>query len=284
MVKQTGVEINRRALQILHDNDVAAQVEFIMFEPGSTLDDLHDNLRFIEQQGLFGYFPAADLRQAVVDARHAGARADRARAGRQRQHSRIAALRLRRSPRQRGVRAVERLSAPAGQCLVRTGLRACWTAYRPWRSTCSPSGSGDANGKLSPRQLAELKLEFFALTRIPYHLMRERIGSDGVQGAGQEQGDASCWPRPRPSWPTSASGCSNSARRSRYQRDKRRPLVPLDRFPVAGRYGWRVLQSPGEFVADRCPAADGRPGICSTAWARNSRCCRANATSCRSTL
>ena len=57
MVKQTGVEINRRALQILHDNDVAAQVEFIMFEPGSTLDDLHANLRFIEQQGLFGYFP-----------------------------------------------------------------------------------------------------------------------------------------------------------------------------------------------------------------------------------
>lgn len=57
MVKQTGVEINRRALQILHDNDVAAQVEFIMFEPGSALVDLQDNLRFIEQQGLFGYFP-----------------------------------------------------------------------------------------------------------------------------------------------------------------------------------------------------------------------------------
>ena len=57
MVKQTGVEINRKALQILHDNDVAAQVEFIMFEPGSTLSDLQENLRFIEQQGLFGYFP-----------------------------------------------------------------------------------------------------------------------------------------------------------------------------------------------------------------------------------
>ena len=57
MVKQTGVEINRKALQILHDHDVAAQVEFIMFEPGSTLSDLQENLRFIEQQGLFGYFP-----------------------------------------------------------------------------------------------------------------------------------------------------------------------------------------------------------------------------------
>ena len=31
MVKQTTVDINRRALEILHDNDVAAQVEFIMF-------------------------------------------------------------------------------------------------------------------------------------------------------------------------------------------------------------------------------------------------------------
>ena len=57
MVKQTSVDINRRALQILHDNDVAAQVEFIMFEPGSTLLDLQANLRFIEEQGLFGYFP-----------------------------------------------------------------------------------------------------------------------------------------------------------------------------------------------------------------------------------
>ena len=57
MVKQTTVDINRRALEILHDNDVAAQVEFIMFEPGSTLVDLMANLRFIEEQGLFGYFP-----------------------------------------------------------------------------------------------------------------------------------------------------------------------------------------------------------------------------------
>lgn len=57
MVKQTSVEDNRRALQILHDNDVAAQVEFIMFEPASTLDDLQANLRFIEDQGLYGYFP-----------------------------------------------------------------------------------------------------------------------------------------------------------------------------------------------------------------------------------
>ena len=57
MVKQSSVDVNRRALQILHDNDVAAQVEFIMFEPGSTLADLQANLRFIEEQGLFGYFP-----------------------------------------------------------------------------------------------------------------------------------------------------------------------------------------------------------------------------------
>jgi radical SAM superfamily enzyme YgiQ (UPF0313 family) len=57
MVKQTSVDVNRRALQILHDNDVAAQVEFIMFEPGSTLADLRANLQFIEEQGLYGYFP-----------------------------------------------------------------------------------------------------------------------------------------------------------------------------------------------------------------------------------
>jgi len=36
------------------------------------------------------------------------------------------------------------------------------------------SGSG-VNGPLSPRQLAQLKLEFFALTRIPYQLMRDGL-------------------------------------------------------------------------------------------------------------
>jgi hypothetical protein len=43
--------------------------------------------------------------------------------------------------------------------------------------------AGAANGKLSPRQLAQLKLEFFALTRIPYQLMRDGLGM-AAQGDG----------------------------------------------------------------------------------------------------
>jgi hypothetical protein len=42
---------------------------------------------------------------------------------------------------------------------------------------------GSANGRLGLRQLAQLKLEFFALTRIPYQLMR-----DGLAAADQSAG------------------------------------------------------------------------------------------------
>lgn len=55
--KETTVEENSRALQILWGNDVAAQVDFIMFEPNTTVEDLEQNLDFIESHGLFGYFP-----------------------------------------------------------------------------------------------------------------------------------------------------------------------------------------------------------------------------------
>jgi radical SAM superfamily enzyme YgiQ (UPF0313 family) len=55
--KETTVEENSRALHILWDNDLAAQVDFIMFEPNSTIEDLELNLDFIERHGLVGYFP-----------------------------------------------------------------------------------------------------------------------------------------------------------------------------------------------------------------------------------
>ncbi len=55
--KETTVEENSRALRILWDSDVAAQVDFIMFEPNTTVEDLEQNLTFIETHGLFGYFP-----------------------------------------------------------------------------------------------------------------------------------------------------------------------------------------------------------------------------------
>ena len=55
--KETTVEENSRALHILWENDLAAQVDFIMFEPNSTIEDLQLNLDFIERHGLVGYFP-----------------------------------------------------------------------------------------------------------------------------------------------------------------------------------------------------------------------------------
>jgi hypothetical protein len=175
MVKQTGVEINRRALQILHDNDVAAQVEFIMFEPGSTLDDLQANLRFIEQQGLFGYFPplifGSLLLMPGTPARE-------------------------QYERERGVRGPIHQSLPYGFGDPRVtevfGLLGDFQRRlgNPWFELAfnlldgipvleidqrQDQGSDADHVTLSPRQLAQLKLEFFALTRIPYQLLREGL-------------------------------------------------------------------------------------------------------------
>jgi radical SAM superfamily enzyme YgiQ (UPF0313 family) len=183
MVKQTGVEINRRALQILHDNDVAAQVEFIMFEPGSTLDDLRDNLRFIEQQGLFGYFPPLIFSKLLLmPGTPAREQYERERGVHGSIHQSL--------PYDFGDPRVSDLFDLLGDFQRRLG--------DPWYELAftlldgipaseielrQGQAAGAANGQLSPRQLAQLKLEFFALTRIPYQLMR-----DGLAAAAQGDG------------------------------------------------------------------------------------------------
>ncbi|HSN77533.1 MAG TPA: radical SAM protein [Anaerolineae bacterium] len=175
MVKQTGVEINRRALQILHDNDVAAQVEFIMFEPGSTLEDLRDNLRFIEQQGLFGYFPPLIFGSLLLmPGTPAREQYERERGVHGNVHQSL--------PYEFGDPHVSELFGLLGDFQRRLG--------NPWFELAfdlldgipaqeidlrHDQGGDDAHGKLSLRQLAQLKLEFFALTRIPYQLLRDGL-------------------------------------------------------------------------------------------------------------
>ena len=183
MVKQTGVEINRRALQILHDNDVAAQVEFIMFEPGSTLEDLRDNLRFIEQQGLFGYFPPLIFSKLLLmPGTPAREQYERERGVHGNIHQSL--------PYDFGDPRVSALFDLLGDFQRRLGDSWFELAFTlldgiPASEIELRQGqtAGAANGKLSPRQLAELKLEFFALTRIPYQLMR-----DGLTMAAQGDG------------------------------------------------------------------------------------------------
>jgi hypothetical protein len=174
MVKQTGVEINRRALQILHDNDIAAQVEFIMFEPGSTLEDLQANLRFIEQQGLFGYFPPLIFGSLLLmPGTPARAQIERERGMTGSIHTTL--------PYDFVDARVTEVFHLLGDFQRRLG--------NPWFELAfklldglpaleidlhQPGGPGGP-GKLDQRQLAQLKLEFFALTRIPYQLMREAL-------------------------------------------------------------------------------------------------------------
>ncbi len=171
MVKQTGVEINRRALQILHDNDIAAQVEFIMFEPGSTLEDLQANLRFIEQQGLFGYFPPLIFGSLLLmPGTPARAQIERERGLTGSIHTTLPYDFV--DPRVTEVFHLlgdfqRRLGNPWFELAFKLldGLPALEIDLH------QPGGPG----KLDRRQLAQLKLEFFALTRIPYQLMREAL-------------------------------------------------------------------------------------------------------------
>ncbi|GAB4266090.1 MAG: hypothetical protein Kow0092_18790 [Deferrisomatales bacterium] len=50
--KRTTVEQNRRALRILRAHGIEPNVGFIMFEPGSRLEDVRTNLAFLEEEGL----------------------------------------------------------------------------------------------------------------------------------------------------------------------------------------------------------------------------------------
>ncbi len=50
--KRTTVEQNRRALRVLRAHGIEPNVGFIMFEPGSSLEDLRVNLAFLEEEGL----------------------------------------------------------------------------------------------------------------------------------------------------------------------------------------------------------------------------------------
>lgn len=173
MVKQTGVEINRRALQILHDNDIAAQVEFIMFEPGSLLEDLQANLRFIEQQGLFGYFPPLIFGSLLLmPGTPARSQIERERGLRGSIHETL--------PYDFIDGRVTQVFQLLGDFQRRLGNPWYELAFKlldglpaleiDLRQEANPGG-----GTFSPRRLAQLKLEFFALTRIPYQLMREGL-------------------------------------------------------------------------------------------------------------
>lgn len=174
MVKQTSVEINRRALHVLHANDIAAQVEFIMFDPGSTLEDLQANLRFIEAQGLFGYFPplvfgklllfpGTPVREAME--RETGQRGNiHANLPYEFADGRVSEV-------QAVMEAFQRRLGDAWY-----GLAFLLLDSIPAMEVAMRQGEAH-NPAATPRQVAELKLEFFALTRIPYSLLRGALAA-----------------------------------------------------------------------------------------------------------
>ncbi len=170
MVKETRVEDNRRALDILHRNDVAAQVEFIMFEPGSTLDDLQANLRFIGQQGLFGYFPPLIFGSLLLfPGTPARAQAELALGLSGSIHEALAYQ----FSDGRVTEVYELLTAFQHRLGDRWYELAFTLLDGIPAAELSANGHGDAaSSPISQRDLGLMKLEFFALTRIPYNLLR----------------------------------------------------------------------------------------------------------------
>ncbi|HNS01135.1 MAG TPA: radical SAM protein [Anaerolineae bacterium] len=187
MVKQTGVEINRRALEILHNNDVAAQVEFIMFEPGSLLEDLQANLHFIEQQGLFGYFPPLVFTcLLLMPGTPARSQMELERGLSGNIHQVL--------PYEFIDPQVTEVFQLLDEFRSRLGDRWYELAFRlldglPALEISLQQEQVPAALSLDPRRLAQLKLEFFALTRIPYQLLRDGLdlAARGQHLAGQPE-------------------------------------------------------------------------------------------------
>lgn len=63
--KKTTVEHNERALSLLAAAGIGIGLDFIMFEPEMTLEDLGENLRFLHRNELFGYWPCEHLFQEL---------------------------------------------------------------------------------------------------------------------------------------------------------------------------------------------------------------------------
>ncbi len=55
--KGTSVSLNTSALEILKKHRICALIDFIMFEPFMTMDDIRKNLDFLKENHLFGYYP-----------------------------------------------------------------------------------------------------------------------------------------------------------------------------------------------------------------------------------
>jgi radical SAM superfamily enzyme YgiQ (UPF0313 family) len=56
--KRTTVEHNLRAIEILRATGIGLDVDFIMYDPWTSLDELHENRRFLDTADLLGYWPA----------------------------------------------------------------------------------------------------------------------------------------------------------------------------------------------------------------------------------
>ena len=56
--KRTTVAHNLRAIEVLRSSRIELDVDFIMYDPWTTLDELEENRRFLSDADLLGYWPA----------------------------------------------------------------------------------------------------------------------------------------------------------------------------------------------------------------------------------
>ena len=63
--KGTTVEINRDALLIMNELELNVGLDFIMFDPSSTKEELKDNILFLRDAGFYGYTPVDVLTSEI---------------------------------------------------------------------------------------------------------------------------------------------------------------------------------------------------------------------------
>ncbi|HIQ06531.1 MAG TPA: radical SAM protein [Anaerolineae bacterium] len=186
--KGTTPAQNARALDILRQHGIGFQVDFIMFEPYTTIADLQANLDFMMEHGLYGYFPPLVLTQLEL---YPGTRA---RAEWEAGHgSTDVHSSLRYTFKDSDVAAIK---AALDEFQARCGARWYGLGFQllediPRLAVQLRQQRGGEGVQLEQqRLLGELQLEFEMLSRIPYTLLR-RLLQDG-----QERGFDHLQPEP----------------------------------------------------------------------------------------
>jgi radical SAM superfamily enzyme YgiQ (UPF0313 family) len=172
MGKRTTVADNRAAIEVLRRNGIRLDLDFIMFDPWTTVAELAENLEFLRDTELLGYLPADPIFNAVRI--YPGTEV----------HDRCVA--------EFGLRATHDMDVRPP--FVRPEVAVIHRAMSIWRSTYLrevqdlvprlANGDGTAGSTTQRGRSASVRLR-----HLPYRLAEELVGGDPAALAGADAGE-----------------------------------------------------------------------------------------------